>query len=194
MRARSFAKRHALALEIGDALDRRVLWHEDRLVPALRPDGCDIANPGPTGLRKNRRRVPDETKVNASDIDCLKQRRTELEINPLDLDAKRLERVLNATPLTDSREQTSLLGPDANFGGPFFRLGRRDGKGAEREDACENVTSGIHALVLSGSTAQRLRLSLVRPAPPREKRLCSAFGRACRAKMTAFKAVKGSFG
>src|SRR3954470_17487999 len=115
MRTGSLAEGDTLAFEIGDRLDRRVLRNDDRLVVAVRFDGGHVSYPRAAGLRENRRGIADEAEVDGADIDGFEQRRTELKIHPLDLDAERLEDVLDRVALPHSRKESALLRADADF-------------------------------------------------------------------------------
>ncbi len=134
MRARSLAEGDALAFEIGQRVNRRILRHDNRLGVAVRFHRGDVAYLGAAGLREDRRGVADIAEIDAADIDGLQQRRTELEIDPLDLDAERLEGVFERLALAHRREEAALLRADADF--RRLVLGARGQGGREQERRC----------------------------------------------------------
>src|SRR5580698_781434 len=125
MRAGSLAEGDALAFEIRQRLDRRVPRNNDRLRIAIRLDGGDVSNSGASRLRENRRSIADIAEVDATGVDCLKQRRSDLKIDPLDLDAKRLECIFDRMALPYRRKEAALLRADAYFGRLVLGLRRR---------------------------------------------------------------------
>src|SRR6478752_1434370 len=133
MRARTLAERHTLALQISQRLDRRILRHDDRLGVAVRFHRGSVADPGAAGLREARRGVADIAEVDTPDIDGLEQRRPELEVDPLDLDAERLEGILQRLALAHRREEPALLRADADFGGLVFSARRRSEGGRKQK-------------------------------------------------------------
>src|SRR4051794_28052623 len=152
MCARSLAEGDTLAFEVGDRLDRRVLGNDDRLIVAVRFDGGHVSYPRATGLRENRRGIADEAEVDSADIEGLEQRRTELEIHPLDLDAEWLEDVLDRVALPHRRKESALLRADADFSWLVLCLHTcwQYCKRCEGQHAGDDASSGSdHAFVLS---------------------------------------------
>jgi len=78
-------------------------------------DRGDVADPGIGRLGEDRRRISDIAKVDAANIDGFEQRRTKLEIDPLDVDAERLEDILHRVPRLHRRKETALLRADPNL-------------------------------------------------------------------------------
>ncbi|GCC46355.1 hypothetical protein chiPu_0030387, partial [Chiloscyllium punctatum] len=138
VRTRALAERDALALEVGERFDRGVRRHDDRLGVAVRRHRRHVRDLGRAGLCEDRRRVADETEIDAADIDRLEQRRPELKVDPLHLDAERLERVLDGVTLADGRKQAALLRADANLGRLVFGVGRRDRKCGQCQRGCKD--------------------------------------------------------
>src|ERR1700722_18342892 len=82
---------------------------------AIRLHRRGIADPGARGLREDRRRIADIPEIDAADVDCLQQRRPELEIDPFDLDTLRSECILQLMTLPYRRKETALLRAYADF-------------------------------------------------------------------------------
>ena len=148
--ARSLAKGDALALEIPQRLDRGILRDNDRLGISFRFDRCDVANPGAAGLSEDRRRIADIAEVDGADIDCLEQRWTELEVDPLDVDAERLECILDRMALPHRWKEATLLRADASFGRLVLCLRGRYRRSCNSQSRTQHMTSCDHGSVLSG--------------------------------------------
>src|SRR6202011_6219067 len=97
----------------------------DRLRAAILPHRGRIANPGIRRLREDRGRIADIAEVDAADIDRLQQRRPELEIDPLNVDAERLEGVFDRMTLPYRRKETAFLRADADRLRQFRSLRRQ---------------------------------------------------------------------
>jgi hypothetical protein len=122
----------------------------------VRPDGTDQADEvaGDLVAAPFLERLVDaerEAEVDGADIDGLEQRRTELEIDPLDLDAERLEGVLDRAALPHSRKEPALLRADADFDRLVLclRMGGRHRERCENQRAGDDISSRGHAFFLS---------------------------------------------
>ncbi|MGY3471215.1 hypothetical protein ACVW0I_008086 [Bradyrhizobium sp. LM6.11] len=163
------------------------------MIVAVGLHGRDIADPGAAGLREDRRRIADKAEIDAPDIDGLQQRRAELEVDPLDLDAERLEGAFERLTLANRREEAALLRTDADFDRLVLSACLCGQGGREQKRRCENVSSIDHDVALSvGSVGEKLGIRA--PASFGEHRTGSTLGFARRAELATFETVEQPLG
>ena len=114
MRAGSLGEADALALEVGNGLDCRVLRHQDaRSVDDGLGRGIDDRRT--RGLGENRRGIADCAVIDAADIHRLHHRRARREFDPFHTDALWLEMIFQGLALPRDNQHAVLLVADTNF-------------------------------------------------------------------------------
>ncbi len=138
-----------LALEVGQALQGRARRHQYGRTGPRRFDRRDIDQLGLRRLGEDRRRIARRAVVDAADIERLEQRRPERELDPLDLDAERLQPLLEHALLLGDQQRAAALVSEAQLArlaGCGFRGRLRDGgRGEERaRQGCNQMPSLDH--------------------------------------------------
>ena len=132
--ARGAGEAHPLALEIGQGLERRARRQQDGGAGPRSLDRGHIQELGSRGLGEDGRHVAGGAVVDAADIEGFEQGRTERELDPLHLDAQRLQTFLeDALLLGDQQRAAALIAKPqfARLAAGRRRRGLGDGRGGQ---------------------------------------------------------------
>jgi hypothetical protein len=142
VRTRGFGEADPLAPELIEGFDGRVGRDHDCLRVTATRLGCHVEKICSRRLGEDRRRIAGGSVVDAAGVEGFEQRRAEGELDPLDLNAERLEALLQQLLLLGDQEHATLLIADADLlrvlrgeGRAHSRRGGTDGRQRYQEPA-----------------------------------------------------------